>query len=162
MNITVKEIVAVTGGKLLCGDENVVVKDVCIDSRVTKEGDLYVPIIGERTDGHIYIERALEKCVATLTSIHNDVVVSDKPYIKVENTIKALQDIGSYIRNKFNIPIVGVTGSVGKTTTREMIATALSAELNVYKTSGNQNSQIGTPITLTRMTSDAAAAVLEM
>ena len=162
MNITVKEIVAVTGGKLLCGDENVVVNDVCIDSRVTKEGDLYVPIIGERTDGHIYIERALEKCVATLTSIHNDVVVSDKPYIKVENTIKALQDIGSYIRNKFNIPIVGVTGSVGKTTTREMIATALSAELNVYKTSGNQNSQIGTPITLTRMTSDAEAAVLEM
>ena len=162
MNITVKEIVAVTGGKLLCGDENVVVNDVCIDSRVTKEGDLYVPIIGERTDGHIYIERALEKCVATLTSIHNDVVVSDKPYIKVDNTIKALQDIGSYIRNKFNIPIVGVTGSVGKTTTREMIATALSAELNVYKTSGNQNSQIGTPITLTRMTSDAEAAVLEM
>ena len=162
MNITVKEIVEVTGGTLLCGDENVVANDVCIDSRVTKEGDLYVPIIGERTDGHIYIERALEKCVATLTSIHNDVVVSDKPYIKVDNTIKALQDIGAYIRDKFDIPMIGVTGSVGKTTTREMIATALSAELNVYKTSGNQNSQIGTPITLSRIKEDAEVAVLEL
>lgn len=162
MNITVKEIVEVTGGTLLCGDENVVANDVCIDSRVTKEGDLYVPIIGERTDGHIYIERALEKCVATLTSIHSGVVVSDKPYIKVENTIKALQDIGAYIRDKFSIPMIGVTGSVGKTTTREMIATALSGELNVYKTSGNQNSQIGTPITLFRINEDAEVAVLEL
>lgn len=161
MNITVKEIVEVTGGRLLCGDENVVAKDVCIDSRITKEGDLYVPIIGERTDGHIYIERALVNCVATLTSEHDEADF-EKPYIRVDNTIKALQDIGAYIRNKFDIPVIGVTGSVGKTTTREMIATALSGVVNVYKTSGNQNSQIGTPITLTRITEDADVAVLEM
>ncbi|MBQ8924363.1 MAG: UDP-N-acetylmuramoyl-tripeptide--D-alanyl-D-alanine ligase [Lachnospiraceae bacterium] len=162
MNITVREIVDVTKGKLLNGSEDVVLYDICIDSRMTKEGDLFVPIIGEKTDGHYFIEQSLDKCAATLTSRPDEKITVDKPYILVDETIKALQDIGAYVRNKFNIPFIGVTGSVGKTTTREMIATALSGEKNVYRTSGNHNSQIGTPLILSRIDEDAEIAVIEM
>ena len=161
-NIYVKDIVRATGGKLLCGDENTPIKDVCINSKEIKEGDLFVPIIGERVDAHRFIESALEIGAATLTSRHDSVVISDKPYIRVNDTAKALQDIGAFYRNRFDITMVGVTGSVGKTTTREMIATALSEFVNVYQTEGNLNSQIGVPITLSRITDDAQMAVIEM
>ena len=161
-NITVKDIIRATGGELLCGDENTEIKDICINSREAKPGDLFVPIIGEKVDAHRFIENALEVCAATLTSEHNQNVLSDKPYIKVNNTVKALQDIGVYIRNRFDIPIVGITGSVGKTTTREMVATALNANKAVYQTDKNFNSQVGVPITLSRMNENAEIAVLEM
>lgn len=161
-DIRVKDIVEATGGKLLCGDENIEIKDVCIDSREIKPGDIFVPIIGEKVDAHIYIESVMETAAATLTSQHNGVVISDKPYIFVYDTQKALQDIGTFIRNRFNIPMIGVTGSVGKTTTREMISAALNECVNVYQTEKNYNSQIGTPIVLSRLTIDADVAVLEM
>lgn len=161
-NITVKDIIRATGGELLCGDENTEIKDICINSREAKPGDLFVPIIGEKVDAHRFIENALEVCAATLTSEHNQNMLSDKPYIKVNNTVKALQDIGVYIRNRFDIPIVGITGSVGKTTTREMVATALNANKAVYQTDKNFNSQVGVPITLSRMNENAEIAVLEM
>lgn len=161
-NITVKDIIRATGGELLFGDENTEIKDICINSREAKPGDLFVPIIGEKVDAHRFIENALEVCAATLTSEHNQNVLSDKPYIKVNNTVKALQDIGVYIRNRFDIPIVGITGSVGKTTTREMVATALNANKAVYQTDKNFNSQVGVPITLSRMNENAEIAVLEM
>ncbi|MCM1272632.1 MAG: UDP-N-acetylmuramoyl-tripeptide--D-alanyl-D-alanine ligase [Clostridium sp.] len=161
-NIKVKDILEATGGKLLAGDENVEIKDVCIDSREVKEGDLFVPIVGERIDAHRFIESAMETCAATLTQRHSVVVISDKPYIQVTDTLKALQDIGAYIRNRLDIPIVGVTGSVGKTTTREMISTALAGCVDVYQTMGNYNSQVGVPVTIARATKSAQVAVLEM
>lgn len=160
--IRVRDIIKATGGRLLCGNAQVEIKDICINSKEIKEGDLFVPIIGEKVDAHRFIESALEIGAATLTSEHSGVVIADKPYIQVSDTVKALQDIAIYIRNKFDIPIVGVTGSVGKTTTREMIYTALSSCADVYQTEGNFNSQIGVPITLTRMTETAEVAVLEM
>ena len=162
-NITVKDIVEMTGGVLLCGDENTAVKDVCINSKEIKEGDLFVPIIGENVDAHRFIESALEKGAASLTSEHDGVVVAEKPYIRVDNTQVALQRIGAGIRTRLiDIPIVAVTGSVGKTTTRTMIAHALSAGKKTYQTEKNFNSQIGVPITLSRMNSDDEIAVLEL
>lgn len=161
-NMKIKDIVLATGGTLLCGDENTEIKDVCTNSKEIKEGDLFIPIIGERVDGHRFIESALNIGAATLTSEHTGIVVSEKPYVYVSNTEKALQAIGKYYRDRFDIPIVGVTGSVGKTTTRQMIATVLSGCTDVYQTQGNQNSQIGVPITLSRMEKDAKMAVLEM
>lgn len=161
-DITVKDILEATGGVLLCGDENVVIKDVCIDSRVIKEGDLFIPFSGENVDAHRFIESAMEKGAATLTERHSDIVISDKPYIYVSNVLQAHQDIGRYVRNRLNIPIIGVTGSVGKTTTREMIATALSGNLNTYQTEKNFNSQIGVPICLDRITKEQEIAVLEL
>ena len=162
MKLTVREIVEITDGKLLNGDEDVVLYDICIDSRMTKEGDLFVPIVGEKTDGHYFIEQSLNKCAGTLTQRPDEKITVDKPYILVEDSIKALQAIGAYVRGRFDIPFIGVTGSVGKTTTREMIATALSGEKKVYRTSGNHNSQIGTPIILSRIDEDAELAVIEM
>lgn len=162
MYIRVKDIVEATGGRLLCGDDNTVVRDVCIDSREIKEGDLFIPIIGEKQDAHRFIESALEVGAATLTSQHRGVVIAEKPYIQVHDTVKAFQDIGAYIRDKFHIPVIAVTGSVGKTTTREMISAALSECVPVYQTEGNHNSQIGVPITLARMPEEADVAVLEL
>lgn len=161
-NIKVRDIVQATGGTLLCGSEEVAIHDLCINSKEIKAGDLFVPIVGANVDAHRFIESALEVGAATLTSQHTGVVVSEKPYIYVPNTEKALQDIASYIRGRLNIPIVGVTGSVGKTTTREMISCALSQCIDIYQTQGNMNSQIGTPVSISRIHKGARAAVLEM
>lgn len=161
-NITVNDILKATGGVLLCGDADTPITGLCIDSRNASAGDLFIPFIGERTDGHRYIESALEKCAATLTSEHNNVVISEKPFIRVDDTLKAHQAIGRYIREKYEIPFVGVTGSVGKTTTREMIAAAINMEKKCFQTCGNANSQIGVPLTLARLKSGYDAAVIEM
>ncbi len=162
-NITVKDLVQMTGGVLLCGDESTPVTDIWINSKEVKEGDLFIPIIGEKVDGHRFIESALEKAAATLTSRHNDIVLSEKPYIRVDDTVDALQRIGTAIRERMlDIPIVAVTGSVGKTTTREMITLALSSGKKTFHTERNLNSQIGVPITLSRMSKEDEIAVLEL
>ncbi|MDO5154820.1 MAG: UDP-N-acetylmuramoyl-tripeptide--D-alanyl-D-alanine ligase [Eubacteriales bacterium] len=161
-NITVKDIIEMTGGVLLCGDENTVLTDICINSKEIKEGDLFVPIIGERVDAHRFIESALDKGAATLTSQHDGIVVAQKPYIRVDDTVAALQNIGAGIRKRHPIPVVAVTGSVGKTTTREMITRALSAGKKTFHTDKNFNSQIGVPLTLSRMDSESEIAVLEL
>lgn len=161
-HITVKDIVEMTGGALMCGDENTPVTDICINSKEIKEGDLFVPIIGEKVDAHRFIESALEKGAATLTSQHNGVVIAKKPYIRVDNTIDALQRIGTAIRSRYQIPVIGVTGSVGKTTTREMITKALASTKKTFHTEKNRNSQIGVPITLSKMSSEDEIAVLEL
>ena len=159
-NVTVRDILEATQGTLLCGDENTVIRDICIDSREAKEGDLFVPIIGEKVNAHRFIESVLETASATLTSEHY-AVSAEKPYIKVADTQQALQDIGRWIRKRITIPVVAVTGSVGKTTTRNMIATALGSERNVFETQKNFNSQIGVPIMLCRIHSQNEVAVLE-
>ena len=162
-NITVKDIVKMTGGVLLCGDENTVITDICINSKEIKEGDLFVPIIGENVDAHRFIESALEKGAATLTSEHDGAIAAEKPYIRVDDTQEALKRIGAGIRTGLiDIPVVAVTGSVGKTTTRTMIAHALSAGKETYQTEKNFNSQIGVPITLSRMSEGDEIAVLEL
>lgn len=161
-NITVKDIVNMTGGVLLCGEEDTPVTDICINSKEIKEGDLFIPIIGEKVDAHRFIESALETGAAALTSRHNDIVVAKKPYIRVNDTVDALQCIGKEIRKQIPIPVVAVTGSVGKTTTREMITLALSTAKRTFHTEKNLNSQIGVPITLSRMSHQDEIAVLEL
>ncbi|MBR5047646.1 MAG: UDP-N-acetylmuramoyl-tripeptide--D-alanyl-D-alanine ligase [Eubacterium sp.] len=160
-NITVKDIIEATGGKLLCGDENKVIRDFSIDSRTGTEDSIFVPIIGERVDAHRFIDSALDLNGATFTQEH-DQADSDKPWIRVDNTLEAMQKVGTYYRNRLNLPVVAVTGSVGKTTTREMIACALSSGLKIFQTRGNQNSQVGVPLTLAHITPEDQAAVLEI
>ncbi len=160
--LSVKDIVNITSGKLLCGDENTIVRGICTNSKEIEEGNLFVPIIGEKVDAHLFIESALEIGAATLTSMHSGVVIADKPYIQVSDTIKAMQDIGAYIRSMYHKPVVAVTGSVGKTTTRDMIATALSQCAKVYKTKKNYNSQVGVPITLSYLEEDSDMSVFEL
>ncbi len=160
-NIKIKDIVEVTGGRLLCGDPEKKITEFSIDSREGHEDSIFVPVIGERVDAHRFLESALLRNGAAFTSEH-DSYESEKPVVRVEDTVLAMQQVGTYYRNMLELPVVAVTGSVGKTTTREMIAAALSAGRRVYQTKGNQNSQIGVPLTLSHMTAEDEIAVLEI
>lgn len=160
--MTVKDIVKATGGRLLCGDGDMPLVHISIDSRTMKGQDLFVPLVGEKVDAHRFIEQAFSAgAAAALTSEHES-MEDDHPWIRVEDTKRALQDIGAYYRERLHLPLVGITGSVGKTTTREMIAAALSAKYRVYKTPGNYNSQVGVPIALSEITSQDEIGVLEL
>lgn len=158
----INEILSAINGELLSGFDGTFIDSVCINSREVKHGALFVPIKGENVDGHKFIENAFAAgAVATLTSEHNS-VESDKIYIKVKDTKVALQQLSAYYRRKFNIPIVGVTGSVGKTSTKEMISSVLSAKFKVHKTAGNLNGQIGLPLTIFGLEPCHDVAVVEM
>ncbi len=123
MEMTVEQIINDCGGTLLCGNPATVVRGGSIDSRRTKEGDLFVPLIGERSNGHGYIESAFAKgAVATLTQEHTHMDDPAHCWISVPDTETALQEIAKAYRSNFSIPIIGITGSVGKTTTKEMMA----------------------------------------
>jgi UDP-N-acetylmuramoyl-tripeptide--D-alanyl-D-alanine ligase len=162
MKMTVGEITDACGGKLLCGNQDTMVTGVSTDSRKITSGTLFVPIKGERTDAHNFISATFAAgAAAALTQEHTQ-MNDTNAWISVPSTELALQQIASAYRKKFHIPFVGVTGSVGKTTTKEMIALALSAELNVMKTEGNLNSQIGLPLTMFRLTNEHQVAVIEM
>ena len=161
--ITINTIVTITGGKLLCGDGTKEIKEVSVEFCQGNEDSIFVPIVGINEDGHSFIEEALRRNGAAFTQEHDAPIAGyeDKPWVRVDDTIKAIQQVGAYNRNQMKIPVIAVTGSVGKTTTREMIAEALSAGKNVLQTMGNQNNQVGVPLTLSRMTRDHEAAVLE-
>ncbi|MGB8455775.1 MAG: UDP-N-acetylmuramoyl-tripeptide--D-alanyl-D-alanine ligase [Anaerocolumna sp.] len=171
-----KEIAEAVGGIILCGDENIFITSVGTNSKNMEEHSLFVPIAGERVDAHDYIESAFQNgAVACFTSRHKG-IIHDAPeinrssgtlpgvkvYIGVEDTLKALQALGTFYRSRFNIPVIGITGSAGKTTTKEMVAAALGTKYNVLKTEGNMNSQIGLPLMMLRMNSQHEIAVIEM
>lgn len=141
---------------------NIMITSVCIDSRTVCDGSLFVPIIGEHIDAHQFIGQVFENKAAAVLTSHGEIINSDKVHIKVEDTVKALRDLALYYRSKFALPVVGITGSVGKTSTKEMIAAALASKFNVLKTAGNQNSQIGVPLTLFRIEQRHQIAVIEM
>ncbi len=161
-NFKVKDILEATGGRLLCGSPETVIETISTNSNAIDRRCLFVPIIGERVDAHRFIDDAIANgAKAVLTGEHDEM---DKPVpcIRVENTVTAMQEIGREYGNRMDIPKIGITGSVGKTTTKEMIACALSAGFNVFKTEGNSNSQIGVPGTLVRISSEDEIAVIEM
>lgn len=163
MKLTAEEIVKASGGILLCGDPKTEITSFSTDSRDIQPGCLFVPIKGERTDAHIYIEATLTAGAAgTFTQYRNAPTEDSHPWIYVEDTCQALQKVAAWYRTRFSIPVVGITGSVGKTTTKEMVALAFSAGYNTMRTQGNQNSQIGLPLTIFRMEPEHEAAVIEM
>lgn len=162
IKLYINEILSAVNGTLLCGSDDHFIDSVSTNSNELKKGALFVPIKGETFDGHDFIDNAFGAgAVATLTSEHN-VMDSSHVYIKVEDTKIALQQLAAYYRQKFNIPIVGITGSVGKTSTKEMIASVLSAKFNVHKTTGNLNGQIGLPLTILGLEPEHDVAVVEM
>lgn len=133
------------------------------DSRAVHEGALFIPLVGERFDGHVYLDSALENGAAgCLTAKEPETLRPDKFYVKVEDTERALRDMAVAYKSRFKIPFIGVTGSVGKTTAKDMIASVLSVKYNVLKTEGNFNNNIGMPLTLLRLTSEHQMCVLEM
>ena len=136
--ISIKEIREAVDGELLWGKEEGMVTNVVTDSRKAGEGSLFVPIVGERVDAHQFIPQVMEAGAAlTFTSKKEGKPEKKGSCIYVENTLTALQKTAAYYRSKFDIPVIGVTGSVGKTTTKEMISAVLEKKYHVLKTQGN-------------------------
>ena len=162
MEMTVRFITEACGGRLLSGDPEAAVTSVSADSRGIKEGALFVPIVGEKTDAHRFIPDVFKAGAAASFTQEPSKDYGEKAVILVKDTLRALQDTAAAYRRAFHIPFIGVTGSAGKTTTREMTALALSSGLNVMKTQGNLNSQVGLPLTLFTLSARHEAAVMEM
>lgn len=133
---------------------------VCIDTRKITKNCLFVCIKGERFDAHQFAEEAFKKGAAAVM-VHENVDLSGA-YIKVDDTSKALLALGGYYRSLFNIPVVALTGSVGKTTTKEFTSLVVSSKYKTIKTQGNLNNEIGLPQTLFQIDDDTEAAVVEM
>ena len=157
---TIKEICDAVGGRLL--QDGGVITGVTTDSRRVSAGELFIPLVGERFDGHDYLEKALtggaEGC---LTMRAPAAMVPGKGYTLVDDTRLALKALASWYRGKFTIPVVQVTGSAGKTTTKEMIACVLARRYRTLRTEANYNNDIGTPQMLLRLTPEHQAAVIE-
>ncbi|NLU31760.1 MAG: UDP-N-acetylmuramoyl-tripeptide--D-alanyl-D-alanine ligase [Clostridiaceae bacterium] len=146
----------------LVADGNIMVRSVSTDSRTLEPGCLFVAIRGERFDGHNYIREALDKGAALVMAEKGASIPDGVPAVLVEDTLKALGRLAEYHRSRFDIPVVAVTGSVGKTSTKEMIAATLSAKFRVHKTKGNFNNEIGLPLSVLELDDSHQAAVFEM
>ena len=135
---------------------------VSTDSRRVKEGELFLPIVGETFDGHSFIDKALDAGAAgCLCANVPETLLPGKFYVKVADTTVAYKDLAAWYRAQFDLSVVQVTGSVGKTTTKEMIASVLSQRFKTLKTEANFNNEIGTPMTLLRLDETYEAAVIE-
>ena len=150
LSMTMKEIAAAVGGVWLNPREDApAATAVSTDSRTLKAGSLFIPWVGEKFDGHTFIDAALDQgavgCLCAKIPVN---LREDKAYIQVQDTRLALRALASAYRDRFDIPFVQVTGSVGKTTTKEMMAAVLGARMNTLKTEGNFNNDIGAPLTL--------------
>lgn len=156
----VSEIIEATGGKLICGNSNQEIIGFSQDSRKVSTGMMYIPIIGERFDGHDFIKNAFENGASAVIS-NRDIDDSEHIIIKVKDTLKALQDMAHYLRRHRNVKVVGITGSVGKTSTRDMIYSVVKQQYKSLKTEGNYNNAIGLPLTVLRL-KDEQVMVLEM
>lgn len=149
--------------KSLCGaagKEQQEIVGAVLDSRKVEEGFLFFATRGEKVDGHSFIPQVAEKKAALV--ICEEAPTVEIPYILVEDTFVALKEVAALYREQLSIPIVGVTGSVGKTSTKEMIAAALGAKFNVLKTQGNFNNEVGLPLTILSIRDEHEVAVVEM
>ena len=161
MTCTAKELCAATGGTLVQDGEGF--SCVSTDSRRVEQGCLFIPLVGERFDGHTYLTQALENGAAgCLCSRLPEALVPGKFYVQVEDTLRALGQLAGWYREKFPIPVVQITGSAGKTTTKELVNRVLAERFEVYATRGNLNNHIGVPLTLLAMTRDTEFGVVEM
>lgn len=159
--LTLEDIINATGGKVIYSNFNTFT-GVSIDSRTIKEGELFIALRGSRFDGHDFLTEALEKGSGAVVNFPPAGPVRGKTIIHVKNTLNALQKLARYMRLKRKVPVVGITGSNGKTTTKELIASILSKRYTVMKNTGNLNNQIGLPLSLTRISEEDEVVVLEM
>ncbi len=160
---TVSQVLEATGGALTGVAPRSVFKGVSTDTRTIKRGNLFVALKGENFDGHDFLLRAVENGAAGVVVSSREAYVPEKTAtILVPDTLAALQDLARYHRRRFILPVIGITGSNGKTTTKDMTAAVLSGRLRVLKTQANYNNDIGLPQTLLGLAADHQAAVVEM
>lgn len=164
--LTIKELILASEGQLVskCSEETLV-NDIVIDSRKASKENAFVAIVGENLDGHDFINLAINQgCKTIIKNKDNNVDIENKEInvIEVNNTEVAFGDIARLYKNKFEIPFIAVTGSVGKTTTRDMVYSTISAKYNSLKNVGNLNNQFGVPLTLFNLNKEHECAVIEM
>ncbi len=159
--ITAGQIATWCGGRVLCGDAQTVVTSVCVDSRQVQPGSMFVAMPGERVDGHDYIEKAVQMGASCVIS-QKEITVDGCCVIHVDNSLKALQEAARGYRKTFDFHCVAVTGSVGKTTTKEFLYAVLASAYPTLKTRGNLNSDSGMPLMAFELTQEHKAAVFEM
>ena len=162
-NMTLEHIAAVCGGTYIGNEEDKTreIQGAVIDSRLVEKDYLFIPVRGEKVDGHSFIPSVFEKGALAVLS-EERLENPAGPYILVENTLDAMKKIAADYRRGLDIKVVGITGSVGKTSTKEMIASVLAQKYNVLKTEGNLNNEIGLPLTIFKIREEHQVAVLEM
>ena len=166
-NLTIKEIIKATGAKLINGNAELICKNFSKDTRTIEKGDTYIGIKGENFDGNLFWEQALEKgadCVIVSNIKWNQEKkekYKNKTILEVEDTLQALYKIAKLKRSFYKIPVIAITGSVGKTSTKDIIASVVSQKYKTLKTIGNLNNHIGLSFTILRL-QDEEAMVLEM
>lgn len=160
--LNIEEIIKAVDGTINnnINTNNIFIKGVSTDTRTINFGDLFIPIVGENFDAHNFIESAFEK--GAICCLSEKDIITDKILIKVDNTKVALKKLAKYYRSLFNIKVVAITGSVGKTTTKDIVYSVLSQKYNVIKTEGNFNNEIGLPLTIFNIKEDTEVVVLEM
>jgi UDP-N-acetylmuramoyl-tripeptide--D-alanyl-D-alanine ligase len=159
--LTVRDILEVTGGTLLTDDSSTF-SGVSTDSRTVSEGELFVALRGERFDGHDFVEDALSKAGGAIVESRPENLPQGKVVIVVDDALRSLQELAHYVRMKRDIPVIAVTGSNGKTTTKEMIYSICSTKKVTLKNEGNLNNHIGLPLSILRMEPEHELMVLEM
>lgn len=161
--LMLETIACVTGGTYIGDDakKSITITGVVRDNREAFDGCLFLCIKGERADGHNFANKAFDAGAACCLC-ERPLDDPRGPYVLVESTLQALKGLGEYYRGLFDIPVIGVTGSVGKTTAKEMTATVLSQKFNVLRTPENLNNEIGVPLTLLSLKEEHEAAVIEM
>jgi UDP-N-acetylmuramoyl-tripeptide--D-alanyl-D-alanine ligase len=163
MELKTADITAATGGVIMSGPGDAAVEGVSLDTRTMEPGSLFIPLKGERYDGHDFLSQAVEKGArAVLVDREGEYPFRDVVVIRVRDTLEAFHDLALWYRNRFDTEFVAVTGSTGKTTTKNFIAAVLGSKYNVLKTQGNFNNQIGLPATIMGLNAGHRAAVVEM
>ena len=166
-NLTVKEIIEVTKGELISGNLDFICTNFSKDTRTIQKGDTYIAIKGEKFDGNLFWKQALEKgadCVIASDFQYEEKDLEefkDKTILKVKDTLEALYEIAKLKRSFYQIPVIAITGSVGKTSTKDIVASVVSQKYKTLKTVGNNNNNIGLPFTILRL-QEEEAMVLEM
>ena len=165
--ITVQDIINITNGKLIIGDSNLICETFSKDSRNINPQDTYIGIKGEKFNGNLFWKQALESGATCVIVENIDFTQKDKEkfknktIIKVKNTLEALYEIAKFKRNLYNIPVIAITGSVGKTSTKDIVANVVSKKYKTLKTIGNNNNNIGLPLTILKL-KEHEALVVEM
>lgn len=159
-SLSIKEIARYIKGELLNLNDDILVSGISTDSRKIKDGDLFVALKGKNFDGNDYVEECLNK--GAVAAVVTRRIEGNKPMILVEDGLSALKEIAKYYKSRFKIPVVAVTGSTGKTSTKEIISSVLEQKFKVHKTFKNFNNEIGLPLTIFELERCHNISVLEM